>query len=514
MSLFNPSQWKATKSLSQFESEAGNVGLRRVLTKWSLTAIGIGCVVGAGIFVMTGLAAREYAGPALTISFLIAGMGCACAALCYAEFASLLPVAGSAYSYSYATMGELFAWIIGWDLIIEYSMSSSTVAVGWSGYFMKLLAMFGIHLPLWLTSDPESAHNLIAEATRNGTLNELALKYSSIDLPTIGGFGIAINLPAILASLTIMFILLRGIKEAANTNFAMVALKVGVVLFVIICGAFFVDTANWEPFIPMRGLNDKGDVAYGWQGIITAAGYVFYAYIGFDAVSTQASEAVNPKKDVPFGIIASLAICTALYVLVSLVLTGMVKYTELDITAPVAVAFISNNMTYAAFFIAIAAVAGLTSVLLVNILAQTRLFFSMSKDGLLPHRIFGKLHPRFQTPFNGTLITGIAIAVVAGLLPLTTIAKLVNIGTLFAFVVICIAVFIMRKKEPDAKRGFRVPWLPVVGTLGVLFNLTMMISLGWENWVRLIVWMVIGLVIYFLYGQRNSRLRKQNQTNK
>jgi APA family basic amino acid/polyamine antiporter len=508
MSLFNPSQWKATKSLSQFESESANVGLRRVLNKWSLTAIGIGCVIGAGIFVMTGLAAREYAGPALTISFLIAGAGCACAALCYAEFASLLPVAGSAYSYSYATMGELFAWIIGWDLIIEYSMSSSTVAVGWSGYFLKLLNMFGIHLPLWLTTDPESAHNLLAQATTNGTLNDLALKYSSIDLPTIGGFGIAFNLPAILASLAIMFILLRGIKEAANTNLVMVALKVGVVLFVIICGAFYVNTANWEPFIPVRGLNDKGDVAFGWQGIVTAAGYVFYAYIGFDAVSTQASEAINPKKDVPFGILASLMICTLLYVLVSLVLTGMTKYTELDITAPVAVAFISNNMPYAAFFIAIAAVAGLTSVLLVNILAQTRLFFSMSKDGLLPHRIFGKLHPRFQTPFNGTLITGIAIAIVAGLLPLTTIAKLVNIGTLFAFVVICIAVFIMRKKEPDAKRGFRVPMLPLVGTLGVLFNLTMMISLGWENWVRLVVWMAIGLLIYFLYGQKNSKLRK------
>jgi basic amino acid/polyamine antiporter, APA family len=510
MSFINWSQWKATKSLSTYEREAGQTGLNRVLNKWSLTALGIGCVIGAGIFVMTGLAAREFAGPALTISFLVAGMGCACAALCYAEFASLLPVAGSAYSYSYATMGELFAWIIGWDLIIEYSMSSSTVAVGWSGYFIKLLGMAGIHLPLWLVNDPESAYKMIAKATQDNTLNELALKYSSIDLPTIGGIGIAFNLPAVLVSLLVMYVLLRGIREAANTNFIMVALKLTVVLFVIITGAFFVDTANWDPFIPPLGLNDQGDTAFGFQGILTAAGYVFFAYIGFDAVSTQAGEALNPKKDIPFGILASLAICTTLYVLVSLVLTGMVKYTDLDINAPVAAAFSANNMKFASWFISIAAVAGLTSVLLVNILAQTRLFFSMSKDGLLPKRVFGTLHSVYKTPFNGTLITGFAIAIVAGLFPLTVIAKLVNIGTLFAFVIICLAVFIMRKKEPGATRGFRVPWLPVVGSIGILVNLSMMLSLGWENWARLIVWMLIGLVIYFFYGQKNSTL-KANQ---
>jgi APA family basic amino acid/polyamine antiporter len=406
-------------------------------------------------------------------------------------------------------MGELFAWIIGWDLIIEYAMSSSTVAVGWSGYFVKLMESFGVQFPLWAVHDPETAYGLINTATKNGTMDQLAAHYSSITLPSIGGLGIAINLPAVFISLLIMFVLLRGIREAANTNFAMVALKVTVAIFVIVVGAFYVNVENWDPFIPTRGLNDQGDMAFGFPGIITGAGYVFFAYIGFDAVSTQASEAINPKKDVPFGIIASLVICTALYILVSLVLTGMVKYTDLDINAPVTMAFVANNMKFASWFISIAAIAGLSSVLLVNILAQTRLFFSMAKDGLLPKKTFGTLHPRFKTPFNGTVITGIAIAVVAAMFPLSLIAKLVNIGTLFAFVIICIAVIIMRRKEPNVARIFRVPLLPLVGSVGILFNVVMMISLGWENWLRLIIWMVLGLVIYFFYGQKNSKLRKQ-----
>ena len=509
MPLFNPRQLKATKSLSEFEAEAGHTGLKRVLSKWSLTALGIGCIIGAGIFVMTGLAAREFAGPALTISFLVAGVGCACAALCYAEFASILPVAGSAYSYSYATMGELFAWIIGWDLIIEYSRSSSTVAVGWSGYFVKLMESFGVHFPLWAVNDPETAYGMIEKATANGTLANLATHYSSIDLPHIFGIGIAINLPAVLVSLLIMFVLTRGIREAANTNVAMVILKVTVVLFVIVVGAFYVDITNWDPFIPMRGINDLGEPAFGIQGILTAAAYVFFAYIGFDAVSTQGAEAINPRKDLPFGILASLTICTALYILVSLVLTGMVKFTDLDINAPVAAAFAAKGMKFASWFISIAAVAGLTSVLLVNILAQTRLFFSMAKDGLLPDKFFGKLHPVRKTPFNATIITGIAIAVVAGMFPLSLIAKLVNIGTLFAFVIIIIAVFIMRRQNPDTKRGFRVPALPFIGALGIMFNVGMMLSLGWENWLRLFLWMAIGLVIYFFYGQRHSRINKK-----
>jgi len=363
-------------------------------------------------------------------------------------------------------------------------------------------------------SDRETAHKLLDTATKNNTLSELATHYTSLDLPSIGGFDFAVNVPAVLASLVITFILLRGIREAANTNMAMVILKLTVVMFVIIVGAFYVTPSNWVPFIPARALNDHGVMAFGLPGIITAAGYVFYAYIGFDAVSTQSSEAINPKKDIPFGILASLAICTILYVLVSLILTGMVKYTELDIVAPVAAAFGEKGLTIATWFITIAAVAGLTSVLLVNILAQTRLFFSMSKDGLLPTSIFGRLHPVYQTPSRGTILTGIAIAIVAGMFPLSFIAKLVNIGTLFAFVIICISVFIMRKKQPaGANKGFRVPFLPVVGTVGIIFNLAMMLSLGWENWVRLFLWMALGLIIYFFYGQKNSKLRSSSGQN-
>lgn len=501
-------QWKAKKTLAMYESDMKNSNLKKVLNKWSLTAIGIGCVIGAGIFVMTGLAAKEYAGPALTISFIIAGLGCTFAALCYAEFASIIPVEGSAYAYSYATMGELFAWIIGWDLIIEYAMSSSTVAVGWSGYFYKLLGMFHVKLPLWMVSDLSTVKALIKEATEKGTLGELASHYSSIEIPQIFGMNFAINLPAASISLLITYILLKGIKQAANTNMAMVLLKVSVVLFVIVVGAFYVDVTNWDPFIPERAFNNAGNMSYGFFGIMAGAAYVFYAYIGFDAVSTQAGEAINPRKDVPFGIIASLVICTTLYVLVSLVLTGMVKYTDLDIVAPVASAFIDNGLNFSAWIISIAAVAGLTSVLLVNILAQSRLFFAMAKDGLLPKSIFGTLHAVYKTPFRGTLLTGIAIAFVAALVPIEMIAKFVNIGTLFAFVMVCIAVFVMRFKQPDAPRPFRVPYLPVIASLGIFFNLALMLSLEWQNWVRLFAWLALGLVVYFLYGRKHSLVGK------
>jgi len=500
-------QWKAKKTLAMYEEQIKKSGLKRVLGKWSLTALGIGCVIGAGIFVMTGLAAKEYAGPALTLSFIVAGLGCTFAALCYAEFASIIPVEGSAYSYSYATMGELFAWIIGWDLIIEYSMSSSTVAVGWSGYFIKLLGMFHVHLPMWMVNDITTAKALLREATEKGTMGDLSARFSSIDLPQLMGFNIAVNIPAVLVCLLITFILLRGIRQAANTNLFMVILKVTVVLFVIIAGAFYVDTANWSPFIPAPALNSQGDMAFGFSGIMMGAAYVFFAYVGFDAVSTQAGEAINPRKDIPFGIIVSLVVCTTLYVLVSLVLTGMVKYTDLDITAPVASAFTRHGLHFSAWFISIAAVAGLTSVLLVNILAQSRLFLAMAKDGLLPKGIFGTLHPVYQTPYKGTLLTGTVIAITAGVVPLETIAKMVNIGTLFAFVMVCIAVFIMRYKQPNVNRPFRVPYLPVIAFLGIFFNLGMMVYLGWGNWLRLFVWMGIGLIIYFAYSQRHSVLR-------
>lgn len=503
-------QWRAKKSLAMFEKDIQSSGLKKVLGKWSLTALGIGCVIGAGIFVMTGLAAKEYAGPALAISFVVAGLGCAFAALCFAEFASIIPVEGSTYAYSYATVGELFAWIIGWDLIIEYSMSSSTVAVGWSGYFLKLVGLFNIHFPIWLVNDISTAKLLIQEATTKGTLADLNAHFSSLEIPKVFGFDFALNVPAIAVCLLITYVLMRGIKEAANTNLALVILKLVVILFVIVTGAFFVDVNNWSPFIPAPALNSSGSMAFGYMGIMTGAAYVFFAYIGFDAIATQAGEAKNPKKDIPFALIVSLSICTILYILVSLVLTGMIKYTDLDITAPIAAAFGKFGLNFSVWFISVAAVAGLTSVLLVNILAQSRLFLAMSNDGLLPKSIFGKLHPKFKTPYIGTILTGLVIAITAGLVPLETIAKLVNIGTLFAFVMVCVAVLIMRFKEPNVDRPFRVPFLPVIASLGIIFNVGMMVSLEWENWIRLIIWLSLGLVVYFAYSQRHSVLGKKN----
>jgi len=315
-------QWRTKKTLAMYENDIKQSGLKKILGKWSLTSLGVGCIIGAGIFVMTGLAAREYAGPALAISFVIAGLGCAFAALCYAEFASVIPVEGSAYSYSYATMGELFAWIIGWDLIIEYSMASATVAVGWSGYLLKFLALFNVHLPIWIVNDISTSRALIADATTRGTLGELGRRFSSLEIPTLFGNQIGINLPALLVCLVITYILIRGIKAAVNTNMTLVILKVSVILFVIVVGAFFVDTSNWTPFIPAPTLNSQGNMSFGISGILAGAAYVCFAYLGFDAVATQAGEAKNPRKDIPFAILVSLSICTVLYVLVTLVVTG------------------------------------------------------------------------------------------------------------------------------------------------------------------------------------------------
>jgi len=491
-----------------YENDIKQSGLKKILGKWSLTSLGVGCIIGAGIFVMTGLAAREYAGPALAISFVIAGLGCAFAALCYAEFASVIPVEGSAYSYSYATMGELFAWIIGWDLIIEYSMASATVAVGWSGYLLKFLALFNVHLPIWIVNDISTSRALIADATTRGTLGELGRRFSSLEIPTLFGNQIGINLPALLVCLVITYILIRGIKAAVNTNMTLVILKVSVILFVIVVGAFFVDTSNWTPFIPAPTLNSQGNMSFGISGILAGAAYVCFAYLGFDAVATQAGEAKNPRKDIPFAILVSLSICTVLYVLVTLVVTGMVKYTDIDITAPIADAFGKFGLSFSVWIISIAAVAGLTSVLLVNILAQSRLFLAMSNDGLLPKKFFGKLHPKFQTPYLGTVITGLVIAVTAGFVPMDIIAKLVNIGTLLAFTMVCVAVMVMRYRDPEVNRPFRVPYLYLIAPLGMVFNLTLMFSLEWENWLRLFIWLAIGLVIYFVYSRHHSVIRK------
>jgi basic amino acid/polyamine antiporter, APA family len=506
------------KPVEHFELEMRESKLKRVLGKFGLTSLGVGAIIGAGIFVMTGVGAKEYAGPALALSFVIAGIGCTFAALCYAEFASFLPVEGSAYAYSYATMGELFAWIIGWDLILEYGMGASAVAVGWSGYLAKFLHLFNIKFPIWLMNDPFTAREMIADATARGTLPDLAARFSDIHLPTLFGVQAGINLPALFIIWILTAILVRGIKHASSTNNLMVTIKVIVVLFIIVLGAQYIDTANWTPFIPARGAYTdalgSSHQAYGLLGIVAGAAYIFFAYIGFDTVSTHAGEARNPQRDVPFGIITSLVVCTILYILVALVLTGMVHYKDIDITAPIAAAFGAKGLNYAVFIISIAAIAGLTSVLIVMLLGQSRVFFAISKDGLLPKRTFGTLHPVFRTPYRANILIGFIVSLVSAFTPIDSISKMVNIGTLLAFVMVCIAVWIMRKKEPDRPRPFRAPLIWFVAPMGVIFNLGMMLTLEWQNWVRLLGWLAIGLLIYFLYGKKHSVmasiLKKEN----
>jgi basic amino acid/polyamine antiporter, APA family len=501
--------WKR-KPIEAFEADMRKSELKRVLGKWGLTSIGIGAIIGAGIFVMTGLGAKEYAGPALALSFVIAGIGCTFAALCYAEFASFLPVEGSAYAYSYATMGELFAWIIGWDLILEYAMASSAVAVGWSGYLGKFLHLFDVRFPIWLMNDYSTAVDKIADATHRGTLDKLGTYYSDLTFPQIAGFNFSINLPAFLIIWVVTMILVKGIKEAAGTNNIMVILKVAVVLFIIVVGAQHINLANWTPFIPEPATytdpQGNSHAAYGWFGILGGASYIFFAYIGFDTVSTQAGEAKNPQKDVPFGIIMSLIVCTVLYILVALVLTGMVNYKDIDITAPISAAFGDLGLSYAVFIISIAAIAGLTSVLIVMLLGQSRIFYAISKDGLLPHKTFGELHKKFKTPYKASLLTGLAVSLVAAFTPIDSISKMVNIGTLLAFAMVCGAVWLMRQRDPSRPRQFKAPFINFVAPLGILFNVGMMLTLGWENWARLIVWLLLGAFIYFAYGRKHSKI--------
>ncbi len=455
----------------------GENRLRRVLGPVSLTALGVGAIIGAGIFVLTGLAAHDKAGPGLILSFVVAGIGCALAGLCYAEFASMVPVAGSAYTYAYATLGELFAWIIGWDLVLEYAVASSTVAHGWSHYFLAFLGFFEIHLPERWTNTP-------------------------IDIDAVthvwSATGSYCNLPAALVVLLITVVLVVGIRESAGFNAAMVILKLVVVLFVIGLGSAYVQPQNWHPFLP-----------FGWNGVMQGASYVFFAYIGFDSVSTHAEEARNPQRDVPIGIIASLGLCTVLYILVAAVLTGMVPYTEINIDAPVAAAFASRGLSMARFIISLGAVVGITSVLLVLLLSQARVLLAMARDGLIPRDFFAAVHPRFRTPHKGTILTGVLVAIVAALFPLRILAELVNIGTLMAFVIVCAAVLVMRRTNPQLPRPFRTPLVPFVPIAGMGMNFWLMYSLGWENWTRLVVWLLIGLVIYFLYGRSRSTMALQ-----
>jgi APA family basic amino acid/polyamine antiporter len=495
----------ATRSLHALLAEAeGDNRLKRVLGPVTLTSLGVGAIIGAGIFVATGSAARSVAGPALMLSYVVAGMACIFAALCYAEFASMAPVAGSAYTYAYCTMGELFAWIIGWDLVLEYAVGSATVANGWSGYFQAVMKKFGLELPVVLQSAP-------IKFNHDAPWSDISQWF----LPT----GSYVNLPAVLIVMIVTAVLVKGISESANFNAFMVVLKVAAVLFVIVVGAYFVNPGNWKPFAPFGygGFNffgvkelTVGQIVDGRPvGMLAGAAIIFFAYIGFDSVSTHAEEARNPKRDVPVGIIASLVICTVLYVAVVAVLTGMVPYTEIDKDAGVSSAFKAAGIGWAEFIIAAAGVAGITSVLLVMMLSGPRVFLAMARDGLVPTKFFADVHPVFRTPWKSTIAIGVFVSILAGVLPIDALLELTNIGTLFAFCVVCAAVLIMRQTNPGANRPFRCPLVPVVPVLGIVLCLMLMMSLPVGNWLRLIVWMLLGLAIYFLYSRHHSALGKE-----
>lgn len=500
------------------EAAAPERAMKRTLGPLALTALGIGAIIGAGIFSLTGTAAagqsfsskletpvinfiqawlsgadvmfgRAGAGPAIAISFVVAGLACGFAALCYAELASMIPVSGSAYTYSYATLGEIVAWIIGWDLILEYAVGNMAVAVSWSGYFVQLCgSLFHIKFPLWLVSDHATAVQRLASNSA-----ELA-NYSSTTLPVIAGHSIAFNLPAVVIVLAVTALLVYGIRESAGANTTIVIAKTAVVIFVIAFGAFMVHPPNWQPFVPN-----------GFPGVMSGAAIVFFAFIGFDAVSTTAEETKNPQRDMPIGIIASLVICTLLYVLMSIVLTGIKKYTVYTgDAAAVATAFASKPWAQA--LVSAGALAGTTSVLLVFQLGQPRIFMAMARDGLLP-QYFARIHPRFRTPHITTIWTGIVVGSVAAIVDIGSLADLTNIGTLFAFILVCFGVNILRRTEPVRARPFRVPFVPWFPILGVILCFVLMLSLPVETWIRFVVWLVIGLAIYFAYGVRHSRLQ-------
>ena len=523
---------KPLNLLMQEAQELGEHSLKRTLGVFQLTALGVGAIIGAGIFVLSGLGAH-YAGPGLMLSFVLSGMGCAFAGLCYAEFAAMIPLAGSAYTYAYASLGEIFAWIIGWDLTLEYAMGASTVSSGWSNHFIELLNIFHIKMPLWLAYDHWTAFSVAEKiiarqmaqasdatlvpgtqaflekvtaimAPQSGELVQRA--HELVNAPVLFGVEIGFNLPAFVIALLITAILVIGIKESARFNATIVVIKLAVVIFVIGLGFRYVSASNWggdwHTFAP-----------FGFSGIGTGAAYIFFAYIGFDAVSTTAQEAKNPQRDLPIGIIASLLICTALYISVAAVLTGMVPWREINIEAPIARAFLDRGLTGASHIITLGALAGLTSVMLVMLLGQTRVLYSMAKDGLLPTKFFADVHPRFRTPWKNTMLVGLLAAIVGSVTPIDDIGKMVNIGTLLAFVIVCVAVLVLRKTNPGQPRPFRTPWVPFVPVMGILFNGFMMYKLGWVNWARLIVWLLIGLVIYFFYGRHHSKVQAMQRSS-
>src|SRR6476619_5690594 len=475
---------KSIVALQREAAEEGSNSLHRTLTASNLTLLGIGAIIGAGIFVLTGNAAAQYAGPAVVLSMILAGIACGFAGLCYAEFASMIPIAGSAYTYGYATLGEFVAWIIGWDLMLEYLFGAATVAVGWSGNFVPFLKEFGITFPSAYSNAP-----FAVDAANNFSRT-----------------GAVLNVPAMVLIALMTWILVIGIKESARFNNVIVFLKMAIIFLVIGFGFMYVNTANWHPFIPPNA-GHFGE--FGWSGILRGAGVIFFAYIGFDAVSTAAQEARNPQRDMPIGILGSLLICTILYILVSLTLTGLVRYDRLNVPHPVAYAVEQvQQLSWLRPLITIGAVLGLGSVVLVMLLGQSRVFYSMSRDGLIGPWA-GKVHPRFRTPYLSTIYVGIIVAVITGTFPIQILGELVNIGTLLAFVLVCAGVLSLRKTRPDLERPFRTPLVPLVPILGILACLGLMATLPADTWIRLFVWLVIGFVIYFGYGRKHSVMQQE-----
>lgn len=482
------------KSVTDLQAQAASdQSLKRALGPVNLTMLGIGAIIGAGIFVLTGKAAANYAGPAIVFSFVLAGLACAFAGLCYSEFAAMIPISGSAYTYSYATLGEFFAWIIGWDLILEYLFAASTVAAGWSEYVVSFLYEFGIVIPTAFTSAP---YNHTAPADAGWNIWRL---FTEGWVST----GAVLNIPAMIIVAVITILLVLGIKESANFNNVIVAIKILVILAFLAVGVAYLNADNWHPFVPAA----EGPGKFGWSGVLRAAGVIFFAYIGFDAVSTAAQESKRPQRDMPIGILASLAICTILYIAVSLVLTGIIKYDQLNVGAPVAVAIdsLGQGVAWLRPIIKVGAIAGLSSVILVMMLGQPRIFYAMSKDGLLPP-VFSQVHSKFRTPWVATILTGCVAMLLAGLFPIGLLGELVSIGTLLAFLIVCAGVFVLRFTAPDIHRPFRTPAFWLVCPLGVFFCGWLMYGLPRDTWARLLVWMAVGFVIYFAYGMHRSKL--------
>lgn len=472
---------KKTLADLQRQAEETDHSLRRTLSATNLVALGIGAIIGAGLFSLTGLAAAKYAGPAVVLSFLLAAVGCAFAGLCYSEFATMIPVAGSAYTYAYATMGEFIAWIIGWDLVLEYAVGAATVSISWSAYVVSFLHDRGINLPVQLVASP----------------------WQPVQLPSGELVHGIINLPALFIVAVISWLLIVGIQESARVNAVVVVIKVAVVIAFIGAGLAYINPMNYDPFIPVN----TGEFGhFGPTGILRAAGVIFFAYIGFDAVSTAAQEAKNPQRDMPIGIIGSLIVCTLLYVGFASVMTGLVPYTELNNAAPVAVAIDRTPFAWLKSAIKLAIICGYTSVILVMLLGQSRVFFSMAKDGLLPG-VFSNIHPKFRTPWVTNVIFAVGVGVFAGFAPIEMVGEMTSIGTLLAFVIVCAGVMVMRRTNPDAPRPFRTPWVPFVPIMGILSCGALMAGLGLMNWLRLIVWLILGVVVYFAYGYHHSKVR-------